>query len=252
MDIRSIQAAIQDDPNQVIDAAGSTLINKLLTMSPLDFNNNIAPAQLSVNVAILTSQRHEEPHLVFIQRGPSHQVGYYPEAWSASIQETMSAGGSVYTEVANQGDSNLYECAVRGIKEEILGEEVPERLVEFQCFFLEANVLNQSCMAIAKLDVPFRELCQKRRYLADDKRESGFVCAIPCRPEVITTLLNGPVFNLEYALSIGKSDPDATREPANQTRTWHPSARLALFMILRRYFPKEARSWLIKQLGHSL
>lgn len=250
MDIRSVQAAIQDNPNQIIDVAGSTLINKLVALAPLNLKENIVPSQISVNVVLMIFNRHEEPHLLITQRGPAHQVGYYPEAWSVSMQETMSAGGDIHAEIADQGDNTLYECAVRGIKEEILGETIPERSVEFQCFFLEANVLNQSSIAIAKLDMSFKELCDKRRYLADDNRESGFVCAVPCRSEILTTLINQEHFDLDYVLRFGKSDAGAAPAPLNKTRTWHPSARLALFMVLRRYYPKEARSWLLRQLGH--
>ena len=248
MDVRSIQAALQAGPGTLIAEYGSTLVDRLIAMRPLNLNSTPLPSLLSVNVAVILQPPGEDPQLLLVQRGPKTQVGFYPEAWSVSIQETMSAGGGIHAEDAPVSDVSLQACAIRGIREELLGADLVTPSVELHSFFIEAPLLNQSVMSIARVPLTFGRVCEQRRYLAVDSRESGLLCAVPCTPEVLLRLLDSSEFSLEYVRAVGRLDSQASSDSINGGRTWHPSSKLAIFSVLRRYFPERARAWLVSQI----
>ncbi len=244
--VRAIQAALQMAPEKKlhVESQEMTLIDYMCSLNPLNFDRNLCPANFAVHLAIVTSDgaRGEGPRLVLVQRGPSKQVGYYPGAWSVTIQETMLADGAVEDDQVRRGsDMDIIDCAARGLEEELMGERLQRDQFSLHCFFVEGDIFGQACFGIVHVPVSFEELCHRRRRVAPDSRESSQLASLPLRPETLLRLFDGIDVDRQVLKEIAVTDPDGSRDRLEVMQGWHPSSRLALFMLMRRYFPDAAR-----------
>lgn len=248
MDVRSIHAALQDSPTQIVTSSGKSLVDYLVAANPLDFRKALIPSQFSVNAAVIVKSPGKEALLLIAQRGAESQVGYFPRSWSCTFQETIAAGAGV---LGNRGpnDATIFECVERGLKEELVGDDVKADYIGFQCFFIEGQIFNQSSVAIVEVPISFADICRRRRFLADDSVESGTIIGIPVRPDAIVRLLDQPQFDADFAINVGAIDPTGPPQLLQRDFEWHPSSRLSLYMVLRKYFPNDAKRWLQSKIG---
>lgn len=247
-DVRALHAALLDNPYQATSKTQSapSLIDHLINSKPLEFGAGGLPAQLSVNCVIVLNPPDEEPCLILARRGSEHQVGYYPRAWSISFQETLSAPNASQ----EMHDESITDGALRGLSEEFLGGAIEGIEVGVLCFLIEMQIMNQSSIAFAKVPLDFEQFCLRRRHMASDAAENNLIVRVPFNADVLIELLGSNSFPGASEKVPMKTDP-TNSESLDAGEVWHPSSRLAIYMALRRFFPSEAKSWLLQRLDQN-
>ena len=146
----------------------------------------------------------EDDKVLLMQR--SGHLPYYPNAWSASLEETMRAP-SIFPDRFCPGDSDFIESALRGIHEE-LGPRLSVNRddVRILSFCVEYPTLSFDVLCLAKIHATADEI-RNSWILAADKQEARRLETIP--------------FQLNALLQVFFED-----------RAWHPTSRMRLFQLL--------------------
>ena len=148
-------------------------------------------------------------YIVFGQR--SKYADYYPNLWSASCEEQMAE--------EDFSKANPFVGGVRRALEEEFGipavdEGVHVRLLSV---FLEYDVMNTNCCAVADVHLTSEELKQRWFEIASDKEEAAKLTFISSDFEtLVRSLLTGEL-NVDGKESI--------------TEEWHPTTKYRLFMF---------------------
>ena len=225
----ALQRAMEKDPNQVLrikknGLVEETSLRKYLVRNILDFPKSRMANFLTMHIVVVTQAGdNTKSCIVCMQRGDN--VRYYPGFWSISIEEQIALE-----------DRGFLDCIRRGIREELIGSGGSVEDISLQCFFVEAENLNQGIVAIAKVPYTFEELCDRRRSFAPDIAESKYIVGIPIEDkDLLISILKSSEFKDED-LRRCYHDPYLARKPSGKERRWHPTSKLRLFTFLRRFW----------------
>ena len=162
----------------------------------------IIPANISIQPIIIS----KDDQLLLMQR--SGHVFYYPNAWSASIEETMQAYPS--------NDNGFVDGAIRGIKEELgSGLNIGEHDIQILSFCIEYPTLSFDVICVARILSTAEEIKQSWLLDAPDKYEAKRIEFVP-------------------------HQMDALLKVILEDRIWHPTSRMRIFQLLFHSYGFEA------------
>jgi len=178
----------------------SVVVYNTVTYPPIPTNVSIHPVIVSEDDKVLLMQR-------------SGHLPYYPNAWSASLEETMRAP-SIFPDRFYPGDGDFIEGALRGIHEE-LGPRLSVRRddVRVLSFCVEYPTLSFDVLCVARVHATSDEIKNSWLLIAPDKHEARRLRAVP--------------FQLDAMLQVLFED-----------KVWHPTSRMRLLQLLfHKYGP---------------
>lgn len=162
----------------------------------------LVPAPVSLQCVVVT----KDHQILLMQR--SNSVAFYPNHWSASLEETMDAPGLSPKGDIRPGDTDFFACAIRGLEEEL---GVPAEAIE-SIKVLSLNVeyltLAIGVVAIIHVDLPVQEIKTHWLVKAPDKDEASKLATVPIDlPSVVEKMFSSNVL-------------------------WHPTSRMRLVQYL--------------------
>jgi hypothetical protein len=144
---------------------------------------------------------------LFIRRSP--YVSYFPNHWSASIDEQMCP--------LEDGDRDFFDTAVRGIREELGIREASRDWISVVGLAREFGVFNIPVICLAKIPLSAAEI-KDRWIAAKDKHEASTI--------------DERQFDLQTMLGIIRSDVYTPADSKVEPYRFHPTARMRILLGL--------------------
>jgi 8-oxo-dGTP pyrophosphatase MutT (NUDIX family) len=138
----------------------------------------------------------------------SSSVAFYPSHWSASFEETMDAPGLSPKGNIRAGDTDFFECAIRGLEEEfgITADAVEN--IKILSLNLEYLILATGVVAIINLALTMQEVKTHWLVKAPDKDEASKFAAVSVDlPSIVEKMFSRNIL-------------------------WHPTSRMRLIQFL--------------------
>jgi len=153
--------------------------------------------------------------IVLLQR--SKHVHFFPETWTATIEEQMNA---VYKD--QQGDSNILDTAKRSLREELLGSNMKDSdiiTLKFLALLFNPVAFSLDIVGVVKLNLPGEDIAKNLPHRATDPSEHAH------NYQLIDLSLD------EVLSLVFPNDSDV--EPSLRLITnWHSIARMRLLLTL--------------------
>ena len=176
--------------------------NTALTYSSTDRGTSLIPAPISIQCLVVTA----DEQIILMRRSSS--VAYYPNHWSASFEETMSAPGlDRRGKPSRSDDADFFAGALRGLEEEFAVTRDAVESIRVLSLNVEYLTLSTDVITLAKLRLMGEEVRESWLTEAWDRDESSKFEVLPATlPTVIEKLLSRTL--------------------------WHPTARMRLIQFL--------------------
>jgi hypothetical protein len=184
------------------------------------------PSVLVVHSLLILESANASLQLVFAHRkkGP-RRGGYVDNCWSAGFEEQFAPVQSFWGGRARPRDLSLHDTAVRGVREEFVGEHFGGTIsVAFHAVQLEQFNFNLSILAAVRVsDLTFKELISLWPNAVDYQEHDALV-AVPFNAEAIDACLRAD-FLLPDLLA---GQNAATAHLSDGDHSWHPSSKARL------------------------
>jgi transcriptional regulator with XRE-family HTH domain len=176
--------------------------NTALTYTSTDRGTSLIPAPVSIQCVLVTADQH----IVLMQR--SFSVAYYPNHWSASFEETMSASDNTQEDqLTGQGDTDFFAGAIRGLDEEFAIPADAVESIKILSLNVEYLTLSVDVITVINVNLTAEEVRQNwllRAWHRDEASKFGLVSTE--LPVIVEKL---------YSKTL-----------------WHPTARMRLIQFL--------------------
>lgn len=178
------------------------------------------PAPVALHCVVVTKDRQ----VVLMQR--SNSVAFYPNHWSASLEETMDSPGMSPKGNTRPGDADFFACAIRGMEEELGVTTDAIDTIKVLSLNVEYLILAIAAVAVIRTHLTAQELKSHWLLQAPDRNEASKFETVSVEPKaIIQKLFSNNVL-------------------------WHPTARMRLIQFLfHEYGPKEITAMIAQQGG---
>jgi transcriptional regulator with XRE-family HTH domain len=187
--------------------------NTTLTYSSTDRGMCLIPAPVSIQCVVVTADQQ----IILLRRSSS--VAYYPNHWSASFEETMSAPGlDRKGGPSRSDDADFFAGALRGLEEELAVSPDVVESIKVISLNVEYLTLSTDVIVVTKLRLTSEEIRESWIAEAWDRDEASKFALLPVHlPTVVEKLFSRTL--------------------------WHPTARMRLIQFLfHTYGVKEVAS----------
>ncbi len=187
--------------------------NTILTYSSTDRGMCLIPAPVSIQCVVVTADQQ----IILLRRSSS--VAYYPNHWSASFEETMSAPGlDRKGRPSRSDDADFFAGALRGLEEELAVFPDAVESIKVISLNVEYLTLSTDVIVVTKLRLTSEEIRESWIAEAWDRDEASKFALLPTHlPTVVEKLFSRTL--------------------------WHPTARMRLIQFLfHTYGVKEVAS----------
>lgn len=176
--------------------------NTTLTYSSTDRGTCLIPAPVSIQCLVVTA----DEKIILMRRSPS--VAYYPNHWSASFEETMSAPGlDRRGKPSRSDDADFFAGTLRGLEEELAVTPDGVESIRVLSLNVEYLTLSTDVITLVKLRLTSEEIRESWLTEAWDRDEAAKFEVLPATlPTVVDKLLSRTL--------------------------WHPTARMRLIQYL--------------------
>jgi hypothetical protein len=173
--------------------------------SPLIHNVNAQPIIITHDNFVVLTRR-------------SLKVHHYPGCWSASIEEQMIAHGD-----SHKADESVFDCAERGVDEELKGTPV-KNATRILSVGIEYANMSASFICLVRVEERLEELRRSWPHARDPNEVIALSGLYLEKPS-----LHRALSNRQYHAT-GQRDVPAD---------WHPTSRMRLYALMRHIFGAE-------------
>jgi hypothetical protein len=173
--------------------------------SPLVHNVNAQPIIITRDHFVLLVKR-------------SLKVHYYLGCWSASMEEQMVAPG----DEVNKDDATIFDCAERGVREELACTPDPSTTRILSVGIEHAN-MSASFVCLVRVEETFVEACERWLKKARDPYEAAALDGLPLAKKDLEHVLNQRQYHPSSRVFV-RTDGTAG--------DWHPTARMRLYALM--------------------
>ncbi len=176
--------------------------NTALTYSSTDRGISLIPTPVSIQCIVVT----KDQQIVLMQR--SQWVGFYPNHWSASFEETMSASSNDFRDdPSRSADADFFAGAIRGMNAELAIPSSAIENIKILSLNVEYLTLSVDVIVLIKISLTAQEMRQSWQLKAWHRDEASKFSSVP-------------------------TELTAVVDKLFSNTLWHPTSRMRLIQFL--------------------